>query len=94
MDIKQVGVSYEANEIFDNYNITGKIEKFINSNQFNASFKLKEADKLVLELYYTPGVNEGRYTINYFFEDENKMKQYQNILFDFVSEVLNNIPNN
>lgn len=94
MDIKQIGISYEVSEIFDNYNITGKIEEFINSNQFNASFKLKEADKLVLEMYYMPGVNEGRYTINYFFEDEDKMKQYQNILFDFVSEALNNIPNN
>lgn len=94
MEIKQIGISYEVSEIFDNYVITGKIEEFINNNKFNAEFKLKESDKLVLELYYMPGANEGRYTVNYFFEDVNKMTQYQSILLTFVLDALNNIPNN
>ena len=93
MEIKQIGISYKVSQEFDSYDIVGKIEAFNEGNRFSAEFKVKEFGNVVLELYYVPGINTDRYTVNYFFTDSNKMTQYQNILFDFVLEAFNKLPN-
>lgn len=90
MTIQRTGITYSAEQEYENYTIKGEIIEYL-GDSYVVNLEAIENGETVVKFYYS--LNNNEYAANYFSEDPIKIKDYQNILFIFMLDALQEVEN-